>query len=196
MICDKAGTCLRQGSPTGSMPGDIASRYADSMQTLAQKARHVVRGLDPAVSGASDPSTHAASTHARESSGPGLRRIAEGACTLDAYDDRLTPHPPSPHAPCLVHAARAELPAHPLRQARAPRGVRCVVPPHVLQPNMEQGALPASLPLPNSSHPLAFPACVPRSCRQRLPRDCHPEVGSSSIRRNAEAARACWRPTA
>ena len=50
VICDKAGTCLRQGSPTGSMPGDIASRYADSMQTLAQKARHVVRDLDPSVS--------------------------------------------------------------------------------------------------------------------------------------------------
>jgi hypothetical protein len=51
VICDRSGTCLRQGSPTGSMPGDIASRYADAMQTLAQKARHVVRDLDPAVSG-------------------------------------------------------------------------------------------------------------------------------------------------
>ena len=47
VICDQSGTCVRQGSPTGSMPSDLATRYGNAMQTLAQKARHVIRDLEP-----------------------------------------------------------------------------------------------------------------------------------------------------
>ena len=117
VICNRQGLVLRRFP---QMSQEHAEQYADSMRHLANKARGVVRDLNPQVSrpcehGRGDPRRARTTADQTAATPPSSRRPPPPP---PPTTQQPPTHPPSPSPPPAPLAERAEVSANPGEAAR------------------------------------------------------------------------------